>query len=145
MTMDRWNRFWACLGLTVAVIAACRSTPKYAEPPRESYATMSTTVDLGGSQTTISGASVARDFFRGTGVPPFLGRTFLADDHSGGVRVVVVSEAFWRNSLGGEPTVIGRQIKVNGDPVVVVGAMPRFFDSPPGTSLWLPRTEPTRK
>ena len=49
------------------------------------------------------------DFLRTLGVQPALGRLFNAGDHQPGRdRVVILSDAFWRQNFGGDPTVIDR-------------------------------------
>jgi len=66
------------------------------------------------------------------GVQPALGRLFSsADDHSGcGASGVVVSYAFWRNQLGGDPHAIGRTLTVGRHPVPIVGVTRAGFTGP---------------
>jgi putative ABC transport system permease protein len=65
------------------------------------------------------------------GVAPAMGRTFTEDeDTPAGAHVVVVSHAFWTNSLGADPGSIGRVLMLDGAPVTVIGVMPRPFDGP---------------
>jgi putative ABC transport system permease protein len=67
-----------------------------------------------------------------TGVPPFLGRTYRREDFEDIVkqkeaRAIVVSYETWQRLLGGAPDVIGRTIRVDGEPRTVIGVMPRGF------------------
>ncbi|HXV59341.1 MAG TPA: ADOP family duplicated permease, partial [Vicinamibacteria bacterium] len=62
------------------------------------------------------------------GVEPFLGRFFTRDDDE---RVVVLSHALWRRELGGEPSWMGRSIRLDGEEYLVLGVMPPEFFFPP--------------
>jgi len=79
-------------------------------------------------------------FFRVLGVPARLGRTFQADEHvPRPAQVAVLSNALWRRSFGADPAIVGRTIRVDGVPRVIVGVMPAQFDYPEArTDLWLP-------
>ena len=79
-------------------------------------------------------------FFRVLGVPAMLGRTFQADEHvPRPAQVAVLSNALWRRSFGADPAIVGRTIRVDGVPRVIVGVMPAQFDYPEArTDLWLP-------
>src|SRR4029453_5618522 len=61
-------------------------------------------------------------------------------------RVVVLSEALWRRRFGGDPSIVGRTIPLNGDPYEVLGVMPAGVTYPVGvarpTDLWLPYVVP---
>jgi predicted permease len=67
------------------------------------------------------------NYFSVFGVPPLLGRTFVASDDPPGHRVVVLSYGLWRRSFGADHNVIGRSITLSGLPYTVVGVMPREF------------------
>ena len=70
-------------------------------------------------------ARIDAGFFATLGAQPALGRLFNPGDHEDGRdRVVILSEAFWRRNFGGDPTVIDRNIIVNGSPHTVVGVLP---------------------
>lgn len=79
-------------------------------------------------------------FFHVLGVGAMLGRTFHAEDHvPRPAQVAVLSDALWRRSFGADPSIIGRTIRVDGIPRVVVGVMPAQFDYPEArTDLWMP-------
>jgi predicted permease len=68
-------------------------------------------------------------YFDVLGVPPALGRTFVAADEavSGADPVVVLSHEFWRIRFGGDPAVLGRTLLINGTPAVVVGVAAAGF------------------
>jgi putative ABC transport system permease protein len=75
------------------------------------------------------GLWVSGDFFNVLGVQPMLGRVFTAaDDHRGcGLPGAVVSYAFWRRELGGDPAAVGRRITLDFNPVEVIGIAPPSF------------------
>jgi len=81
------------------------------------------------------------EFFKVYGVQPLRGRTFAAgEDHAGREKVVVLSHGFWLRRFGGDASVIGRKILLDGEPYDVIGVMPvgfySFFNR--ATDLWAP-------
>jgi Acidobacterial duplicated orphan permease len=89
----------------------------------------------------LNGQRVSAAFFRALGVSPVLGRDFQAsDDRPGGPNVTIVTNAFWRRRLGGDPAVIGRAITLDDNSYVIVGVMPAGFENvlAPLGELWAP-------
>ena len=87
----------------------------------------------------VSGFYVSADFFRVLGVQPALGRMFVpSDEIRGQHQRVVVSDALWRRRFGGDPTIVGRTIQIEGQPFEVVGVGPHGFDFPMGSEIWAP-------
>ncbi|MEZ5419114.1 MAG: ABC transporter permease [Vicinamibacterales bacterium] len=73
----------------------------------------------------IQGVRVSTTFFSALGVAPVLGRTFVAEDgQPGRGRVVVLSHAAWRQRFGGRSDIVGRDIRLSGQPFTVVGVLP---------------------
>ncbi len=73
----------------------------------------------------VIGLAVAGNFFSTLGITPMLGRALTpADDAPGHGDVIVASESFWREILGGDPAVVGSVVRVDGLPVTVVGIAP---------------------
>jgi len=73
----------------------------------------------------VVGLAVAGNFFSTVGITPMLGRALTpADDAPGHGDVIVASESFWREKLGGDPAVVGSTVRVDGRPVTVVGIAP---------------------
>jgi putative ABC transport system permease protein len=65
------------------------------------------------------------------GVQPVLGRSISAEeDVKGGPRNVVLSYPFWRDFLGGDPHVLGREIRLSANSYRVIGVMPKDFTLP---------------
>jgi len=66
---------------------------------------------------------------RAFGVRPVLGRELSSDDDlPGAVQTAILSDGFWQRRFGGDPSVIGRTITVDGAPREVIGVMPRGFN-----------------
>ena len=88
----------------------------------------------------IDGAIVTFNYFATFSVPPISGRVFTPEeDTPGHTPVVVIGERFWRTSLHADPAIIGKPIRINGLPTVVVGVMPKSFDPLLSNSnLWIP-------
>ncbi|HET7565156.1 MAG TPA: ABC transporter permease, partial [Gemmatimonadaceae bacterium] len=89
----------------------------------------------------ISGQRVSSTFFTVLGVAPALGHDFTAaEDVRNGARVVILSNGLWRRRFGGDSTIVGRQITLNGLPYTVVGIMPAGFENvlDPAAQLWAP-------
>jgi predicted permease len=73
----------------------------------------------------IVGQAVAGNFFSTMGIAPMLGRVLTpGDDRPGHDNVIVASESFWRERLGGDPNIIGSDVRVDGRSVTVVGVVP---------------------
>jgi len=70
------------------------------------------------------------------GVTPIAGRTFLASDDTEQISAVVLSEGFWRNRFGADPSVIGRQIRLDGTLYTVVGVVPQTTQMIGSASVW---------
>ena len=74
------------------------------------------------------------------GVPPLLGRApSPADARAGAEPVVVLGHRFWQREFGGDPGVIGRQLRLNDTVRTVIGVMPRRFMWR-GADVYLPVT-----
>jgi putative ABC transport system permease protein len=87
------------------------------------------------------GQQVSAGFFRALGVSPVLGRDFqVSDDVLHGPRVVILSNGLWRRRFGNDGTIIGNQIRLDGDNYTVIGVMPPKFDNvlAPSAELWSP-------
>jgi putative ABC transport system permease protein len=94
---------------------------------------------LGDRPRGVNGRIVTASFFSVLGVAPALGRALVPeDDRVGAARVVVLSDALWRNAFGSAPDVVGRSIVLDGESYTVVGVMPRGFAYPRGAELWTP-------
>ncbi len=62
------------------------------------------------------------------GVPPLIGRTPNAEDaRPGAPPVVVLGYRFWQRQFGGDPGVLGRELRLNDVVRTVIGVMPKRF------------------
>lgn len=112
-------------------LIASRMTPAYIGDP--------------GAVERVFGQLVSDNYFSALDVQPALGRTFLPSDLSGDGRepVVVISHGLWQNRFQSAPDVVGQTLRVNGQPLTVIGVMPDIFQ---GTTLglnfdvWVPAT-----
>ena len=83
---------------------------------------------------------VTSGFFDVAEVRPIHGRTFVAEDFTpGNEKVVLLSYALWQRRFGGDASVVGRKLTLNGQPHVVVGVMPPEFQLPPDRDVWAPK------
>ena len=87
----------------------------------------------GGEPERVDVTPVTANFLPLLGVDPIYGRHFTAEDEKiGGPRVVILSYGLWQRRYGGDPSIVGRSIRLDGLDQTVVGIMPRPF------RLWLP-------
>ena len=90
----------------------------------------------------VSGLRVTASFFPVLGIKPYLGRTFLPEEETlGRDHEVVLSYGLWKRRYGGDPALVGKTIKVDGQDFTVVGVMPpdfhfQFWSGP--RQLWVP-------
>ncbi len=89
-----------------------------------------------GTTETVPRQWVTAGFFDVLGVRPVAGRVFQRSDNDRRANVVVLSEAFWRSRFDGDPSVIGRDIRLDGDPYTVVGVVPKEFQMQGRSSIW---------
>jgi putative ABC transport system permease protein len=77
--------------------------------------------------------------FRLLGEKPQLGRDFNPDDDVPGAQpVAILAGGLWKARYGGDPSIVGRAIRINGRPTIVVGIMRETFRFPATTDVWQP-------
>jgi predicted permease len=82
----------------------------------------------GGESHFAQGMWVSGDFFRVLGVPAFRGRVFNKyDDRQGVPALAVISYVFWQRRYAGDPTVMGKILRLNRRPFEIVGVTPPWF------------------
>ena len=91
----------------------------------------------------VFGEVVSGNYFSVLGVVPAPGRGFLpSEDRVAGARAVaVVSHGLWQRRFGGDPGVIGSEVRLNGHPFTIVGVAPEGFTGlirGLGADLWVP-------
>jgi len=90
----------------------------------------------------VNGMQASADIFPLLGIQPELGRVYSADeDRPGRNDVIVLNHDFWLRRFAGETNIIGRTVRLDGQPVTVIGVMPeKFYDRTlwGGISFWRP-------
>src|SRR5215472_8619865 len=88
----------------------------------------------------VEGLQVSPDFFTVLGETPLAGRFFSAgEDQPGKDNVVVISEEFWRVRLGRDPSAVGRTLRINSQPMTVIGVQRERSTFPiAGEGMWKP-------
>ncbi len=87
----------------------------------------------------LRGAYVSSTAFAVLGVTPILGREFRADDDRvGAAPVVLLGHAAWERRYRADPSVVGRTVRINGTPAMVIGVMPPGFKYPAIAEAWQP-------
>ncbi|HEY3883716.1 MAG TPA: ABC transporter permease [Vicinamibacterales bacterium] len=91
-------------------------------------------VDTGVAQRLVV-ASASEDFLEAYGVAPILGRSFrIEDTRLGAPGVALLGHAFWESQFGGDPSVLGRVIRIQNAPATIVGVLPAGFYNK--TAIW---------
>ena len=99
------------------------------------YNSFTNTLRVGDRVERVRMSLVTYSLFSTLGAAPVLGRLPVADDEN----TAVISYTLWQTWFGGDPTVIGRQYPMFGQPRTIVGVMgPRFRFPTDATLLWLP-------
>ncbi len=99
------------------------------------------TVNINGTEgpERFAGGFVSANLFRILRVQPVLGRTFSdRDDLPGAPYVVLLGHSVWENRYDSDPGVLGKSLRVNGEPGTIIGVMPAGFQFPLVQELWVP-------
>ena len=129
--ISRWNYFYYGKSRTVEQIGI--------------YAAAPVTLTGGDRPDQIIAYEASPSVFEMFGVRAQLGRLFGPVDvprTGDSARVIVLSDALWRTSFGADPRVVGRVVRVDGQPLTVVGVTAPF-QAPPtmpaeGVGAWVP-------
>lgn len=79
------------------------------------------------------------NFFSMQGIPVFLGREFLPEEGTPGKdHVVIITHRLWRERFGGDPHIIGQQLRLNGESHTVVGVLARGMPDRFESHLFVP-------
>jgi macrolide transport system ATP-binding/permease protein len=97
---------------------------------------------IDGSAELADGQYATGGFFSGLGVPPAAGRLIdQSDDQPGAPPVAVITNDYWHTRFGANPSVIGKQIQINGTSFTIAGvSAPEFYGVSPESkpSVFLP-------
>jgi len=85
------------------------------------------------------GAEISADAFSFFDLQPILGRSFRPEeDQLNAPPVVLLSYDLWQTQFGGDQTVVGRSVPINGRQTTIIGVMPKGWRFPEITDIWLP-------
>jgi putative ABC transport system permease protein len=85
----------------------------------------------------ITGMQTTGAFFDVFDAAPLLGRTYHEATDRPGAAVAVISETIWHQQFGGNPSVIGTQVRLNGAPTEIIGVVPAFLRHPSKSDVWM--------
>lgn len=86
-------------------------------------------------------ARLTPDAFHTLRVQPEIGRLFSSGDaQPNGPRVALISDRVWTAPFGRDPHIIGRMVRINGEPAEIIGVMPAGFGFPGTNTVWMPLT-----
>ena len=106
-----------------------------------SYNSYAATLLGGGDPVRLATASISPSFFTTLGVSTQLGRVFRAgEDQPGANAVAVIGNRLWHDRFGGDTSILGHSVSVEGYTKTIVGVMPPGFEFPQHTELWVPLT-----
>jgi putative ABC transport system permease protein len=88
----------------------------------------------------VNGATLTANTLDLLRVKPILGRGFQpGEDRPGAAAVALVGYQLWKDHYNGDPRIVGKPVRINGQPTTVVGVMPRDFRFPFAEQLWTPQ------
>ena len=87
------------------------------------------TVRDSGDPESVAGALATGGLFRLFGVRPLFGRDFVREDDVPNAHVAIITHGLWQRRFGGNRNVIGRSVILDGQPVSIVGVLPRNFEA----------------
>src|SRR5580700_1123636 len=103
------------------------------------FAQIDLTLTGSGAAERLQAAGVSAGFFETLGVKPAVGRAFLpADEQTGWPQSAILGDGLWRRRFGGDLSVLGKTINLDGKGMTIVGVMPPGFDFPTGAQIWQP-------
>ncbi len=95
-----------------------------------------------GNALTVSRQWVTAGIFDVLGVKPIAGRTFTSEDNDQRRLCVVISEGLWETRFNRDPSIVGNELRLDGDLFTVVGVMPKSFEILGRTAMWAMRPIP---
>jgi putative ABC transport system permease protein len=104
------------------------------------FDTLNVTLEVNGTAEQVPGMEVTPSFFKLVEVAPARGRAFTPEEGEVGKdHEVILSQALWQRLYGGDPSAIGRGLRLDGVSFTIVGIMPRDFVFVfPEVRFWVP-------
>jgi len=113
------------------------------------WAGASFNVGTGDRPEQVAGSQRTPGFFTMEGLPLMLGRDFLPEEgQPGRDHVVILSHRLWSRAFDGNRDIVGKQIRMNGEPYTVVGILPPGIHDRFNSQLWVPlvlQSDPTNQ
>ncbi len=82
---------------------------------------------------------VSANFFELFGVPPLVGRTFRpADETHGSAPVLLLTYEYWRSHWGGDPGAVGQSMRLDDQPITIIGVLPPLPGYPEKNDAYMP-------
>ncbi|MGJ5819966.1 ABC transporter permease [Paludibaculum fermentans] len=103
------------------------------------YTSRSVTLTGDGEPDHADGAAISANLLSTLGVQPVLGRGFVPEeDKPGRAQVVMISQGLLDRRYGGDASMVGRTIRVNGQARTVVGVLPQQMGFSSRIEVWMP-------
>lgn len=103
------------------------------------FAAQAAVLSEGQRSVRLRAAAISPELLGATGAVPLMGRLFTADDgRSGAARTVILSYDTWQNNFAGDATIVGKQTRIDGNPVHILAVMPQDFFAFRDFELWFP-------
>ena len=84
-------------------------------------------------------AQTSWNFFATLGTQPVVGRGFMPEEDTAGHNAIaVIGYGLWQQLFAGERRALGATIRIDGNPLTIVGVAPPGFDYPGNSVLWKP-------
>jgi predicted permease len=104
-----------------------------------SFSTHSAVLSEGQASTSLRAATISPRLMSALGSAPVLGRLFDdSDAQPGAAPAALISFDTWKNAFAGDPGIIGKQTRIDAQPVQIVGVMPKELLAFQDFELWLP-------
>jgi predicted permease len=138
-----WNSY-PLMGLMQAGVSIPDYLDRKSQAPAIEDATLFTIRALNlttqGQPEQVRGLAVTPSFFTTLGRQPFIGRAFSNDDAKPGAdKFTVLTWGMWTTHFGADRSIVGRDIRVNGEPYQVTGVLPADLELPAvGVSMLVP-------
>jgi len=131
------------IGYAYPVYMRFRDHSKSFEALAATYSTAPLDVVAGGDSQVTNGAVVSANYFSMLGISPLLGRFFLPEENAAPDRdrVVVISHGMWQSRFGGDPSALGKEIRLNGTAFTIIGVAPKEFQGVLAgypNDMWIP-------
>jgi macrolide transport system ATP-binding/permease protein len=106
----------------------------------DGYGYWSVTLPASEGAQSADGFRVSPGFFRTLGIRPVLGRDFYeGEDSWSAPHTTMLSYAAWQQRYGGKPDVLGKTVRLNDEPRIIIGVLPREFHfASGGIEFWTP-------